>query len=286
MDLHNMAMDIRKMSRKELGYISLAQEKKGLKSSFIPRNKSRQSTGTELGSLRRRRRLMSHALEGDQDIEPQPQQEQPRRITSNAWQQEEMGMTNEVRKFFAEQQRYGRNDQTLQQNLNQTLTHRDTLLRRRDGIQHRQIEEQQTQLPNVTCTDPDASLRCPPENLPLLCDKYGGGNFESCYQKCKPSYCCAHDSQSQTVSPSCAQTEVNCRHYIPCFIVWWRLADAIGPPVYITALQDDDFFDVDVFYLQKDLDEDPTFREQLFQHHTDDDTVQDGDFFKNPDNWL
>jgi hypothetical protein len=258
-----MAMDIRNMSRKELGYISLLPP----------------TDNAEL-SLRRRR-LLSDTTNADPPD------------TNTVWQQEERDMANEVKGFFAQQQQYGQlnnpslQSQELKQTLDQTVAARTTLLRQGKDAHHRQLQdEQQFQGPNANCTDPNASLPCPPEDLPLLCDKYRGGNFESCYQSCKPSYCCAHDSQSETVSPSCALTEVNCRHYVPCFIVWWRLADSIGPPVYITALQEDDFFDVDVNYLQQDFNLDPTFSNQLFQHHTDDDTIQNTDFFENPDNWV
>ena len=48
----------------------------------------------------------------------------------------------------------------------------------------------QLQLPPIskTCKDPnDPLLGCPPENLGQICDKYNGGDFETCFQTCKPS---------------------------------------------------------------------------------------------------
>ncbi len=48
------------------------------------------------------------------------------------------------------------------------------------------------QLPPIskTCVDPnDPVVPCPPENLAQICDKYNGGDFETCFQTCKPSVC-------------------------------------------------------------------------------------------------
>ena len=50
-----------------------------------------------------------------------------------------------------------------------------------------------------------SDLECPPDDnsLPITCDKYNGGNFEDCFQTCKPSFCCTHDSRAR-ISLSCA----------------------------------------------------------------------------------
>lgn len=48
------------------------------------------------------------------------------------------------------------------------------------------------QLPPIskTCVNPnDPVVPCPPENLAQICDKYNGGDFETCFQTCKPSVC-------------------------------------------------------------------------------------------------
>ena len=79
-----------------------------------------------------------------------------------------------------------------------------------------------------------------------ICDKYdpsGNGSFRQCLKECRPSYCCIHDNANNILAPSCSNDE-NCAQYSYCYIVWWKLADTVGPLNYIRIEQDDDFYDV------------------------------------------
>lgn len=139
---------------------------------------------------------------------------------------------------------------------------------------------------SVRCIDPNANLKCPTLQLPKNCDKYNGGDFRSCYQECKKAFCCAHDSLSQNYSPSCAQTEPNCRLYFPCYIVWWKLHDTIGPANYLRIAQNEPFYsNVDFDYVFADLQNDQDFFRQLFGHHFDGDDAPTDDTFEDPANW-
>lgn len=135
------------------------------------------------------------------------------------------------------------------------------------------------------CPDPHSDvLHCAPMELHDHCDKYGGGDFMSCYMDCKQSFCCIHDSLSTTISPSCSQ-EPNCKQYSDCYIVWWKLHDTIGPATYLNVGQNDDFFNMGFEDIRADLSEDFRFFQQLFGHHFDqDDDVKDDQFY-DPENW-
>jgi len=139
----------------------------------------------------------------------------------------------------------------------------------------------------VKCPDPFSNiLGCPPEELPQLCDKYNKGNFLSCYQLCKESFCCIHDSFSNKAS-SCAPND-NCELWSPCYIIWWRLQNTIGPLNRLNVEQTDDFFNVDYEYLEEDQKNDPTFWDQLIYHHWNDDGVINSindEWLDNPENW-
>ena len=126
--------------------------------------------------------------------------------------------------------------------------------RNTDNNSHKIDSKRGLQLPPIskTCTEPnDPVVPCPPPNLAQICDKYNGGDFESCFQACKPSVCCTHDSRRQS-SLSCADTAVNCEHWIPCYIIWWKLSDTIGPATFLRMIQSDDFFNVDFQYIRDD----------------------------------
>lgn len=135
------------------------------------------------------------------------------------------------------------------------------------------------------CIDPNAPLACPPVNLGSACDKYNGGDFRTCYEMCKPSFCCIHDSLSQTYSPSCAKTEPNCPQYFACYIIWWKLHDTVGPANYLRLKQDEPFYNVDFQYILDDLEDDTQFFQQLFGHHFDNDVPPSDATFENPENW-
>jgi hypothetical protein len=70
--------------------------------------------------------------------------------------------------------------------------------------------------------DPDSPLPCPPPEMKRICDKSDkDANFRDCYQMCKPSFCCIHDSESKEYSPSCTEEYENCFLYYPCYIIWY-----------------------------------------------------------------
>lgn len=45
---------------------------------------------------------------------------------------------------------------------------------------------------------------------------------------CDTQFCCTHDATNNPQAPTC-KDEPNCRNYIPCYIVWWKLEDTVGP---------------------------------------------------------
>lgn len=159
---------------------------------------------------------------------------------------------------------------------------------------HRKAADQQTQFSldnpfSPNCTDPNADLECPPEDLPQKCDRYNGGTMEDCYERCTVSFCCIHDSKSQFQSPSCSR-QLNCKNWAPCYIVWWKLHDTIGPENFVRVAQNEPFYNINLQTILDDntvdngADVTPFYR-QWFFHHFDDDTFQTNDFVENPANW-
>lgn len=141
--------------------------------------------------------------------------------------------------------------------------------------------------PNQRCIDPNADLPCPDPDLKQTCDKYNkDANFRGCYQSCKKAFCCAHDSLSKSFSPSCSKSEKNCPLYHPCYIVWWKLADTIGPAPYLRVEQEERFYSGATFeYIEGDLKIDEQFKNQLFGHHFDGDDPPTDKTFKDSTNW-
>jgi hypothetical protein len=208
---------------------------------------------------------------------------QGRRRLSDKWEDEEEEMDQEIQLFFEEQMARGSVGD------GQVQGKEYGMLR---NSQERKVQ-QATPLPPVSsnCTDPSGTLPCPSESLPAVCDKYNdAGNFKECYEQCKPSYCCVHDATVE-FAQTCAKTEQNCRNYIPCYIIWWKLADTIGPANNIRVEQDDDFFlDVTFNYVFTDWNAGgPESNElflQVFQHHTITDDYKDTTWFQDPANWV
>lgn len=135
------------------------------------------------------------------------------------------------------------------------------------------------------CPDPDSeNLPCPPEEIGHYCDKYSEeGSFQKCLDICEPSFCCIHDSRSREVAPSCAKKEDNCPLYSPCYIIWWKLQDTVGPAPYFYVTQTDDFYDVEFDdYIETEFSDE--LLNQVLGHHFDDDDIND-DKFENPDSW-
>jgi hypothetical protein len=146
------------------------------------------------------------------------------------------------------------------------------------------------------CPDAGSSgVPCAPDDLPGMCDKYGGsGSFRSCLDACVPSFCCIHDAFNNENAVPCPGDE-NCSQYSYCYIVWWKLHDTIGPATYLRLEQEDDFFDIDANEVGGDVG--GTFFEELLLHHFDniqgiimEGTNNAGDFdanviFNNPMYW-
>eukprot|EP00559_Dactyliosolen_fragilissimus_P004705 CAMPEP_0184861752 /NCGR_PEP_ID=MMETSP0580-20130426/6361_1 /TAXON_ID=1118495 /ORGANISM="Dactyliosolen fragilissimus" /LENGTH=276 /DNA_ID=CAMNT_0027359349 /DNA_START=157 /DNA_END=987 /DNA_ORIENTATION=- len=138
------------------------------------------------------------------------------------------------------------------------------------------------------CPDPTAAnLPCPTEDIDRKCDKYNGGDFLECYFECKISFCCIHDSKSQTYSPSCSD-EPNCPAYNPCYIIWWKLHDTIGPANFLRLPQSENFFQgADFQFILDELNDpnDTVFFQQLFGHHFDSEEEPVDDQIQDPSNW-
>ena len=160
--------------------------------------------------------------------------------------------------------------------------------------------EEETRCPTgCSDCDPDSPLPCPNPMMKQVCDKHNdelyppgdpkaGGrisNFRDCYDMCKPSFCCIHASLSTEIAPTCAKEYDNCPLYYPCYIIWWKLHDTIGPAPYLRIEQQEPFFNVRLDQLEDDFETDPTFFNQLFGHHFDTDDPLMDDMFKIPENW-
>lgn len=74
--------------------------------------------------------------------------------------------------------------------------------------------------------------------------------------------------------------------YDPCYIVWFKLHDTIGPAPFLRLDQNEAFFDVDAAELQEIFVDRPDFFEQFFGHHffTDDLPLEDATFVDS-NNW-
>ncbi|KAL7550460.1 hypothetical protein ACHAWF_013685, partial [Thalassiosira exigua] len=146
--------------------------------------------------------------------------------------------------------------------------------------------------------DPGTPLSCPSRDLKAVCDPHNDmlyppesdragermANFFDCYDKCKPSFCCIHDSLS-AISPSCNTEYKNCPLYYPCYVIWWKLHDTIGPATYLRVEQNTPFYEgLEFEYLNRDFQEDEKFFNQLFGHHFDD-IIPTDDTFENPNEW-
>ena len=218
----------------------------------------------------------------DGDVNPR------RRLKEDKWANEEQEMKQEIAKFFKDVKgSTSKGPNTL----------RSPQVKHKGKVKHKGDRLLQTApLPpiSVNCTDPTSTtLPCPNPNLPQICDKYNSGDFQECFEECKISFCCTHDSKSangaQSVSPSCAETEPNCKNYIPCYIVWWKLSDTVGPATFLRLPGSrSSFFDItldEIFIDINDIANAP-FYEAYFGHYTDDDQVLDDLDFVASSNWV
>jgi len=213
-------------------------------------------------------------------------QSQRRRLNSNQvtdrWKAEEEEMLNKIMLLKNKLQPSNQNTITIYNNKNV-----DTYAQK---VRRTQADGDDDGFPPIskTCTEPqDPVVPCPPTDLAQKCDKYNGGRFSTCFNACKPSVCCTHDSK-RTLTPSCAETAVNCQHWIPCYIVWWKLADTVGPADVLRLGGDDAFFDTDTQTLKEELNNGttPEFYAQWFQRFIDDDTRELDEFsFENEALW-
>ena len=192
---------------------------------------------------------------------------------TDRWKAEEEEMKQEfLKKVSSEGARLPSQKQALEPNMKESKNN--------FANSHHQIDtKREMQLPPIskTCTNPnDPVVGCPPPNIAQICDKYNGGSMEQCFQTCKTSVCCTHDSKSKSLSVSCADTAVNCVHWIPCYIAWWKLSDTIGPATFLRLEQDDNFFDINIVYVKDELNDanKAPFYEKWFRRFVDDD---DGD---------
>jgi hypothetical protein len=228
-----------------------------------------------------------------------------RRLTEDNWSREQREMQQEIASFF--------NDQEVSKPAQSKRLGRKESIRKNQEV-----------LPpvSVNCTNPTfESLPCPDESLPQICDKYNNGNLEECFELCKKSvssriysflsiysfsfllnntkmpflsrsqFCCTHDSDASTKGKSCAD-EDNCKNYIPCYIVWWKLSDTVGPATFFRLPGSRnflDFFNVDVDFIKAELNIDPAisnFRSDYQFHYTNDDVDLDDKVFALEDNWV
>lgn len=105
-------------------------------------------------------------------------------------------------------------------------------------------------------------------------------------------FCCTHDSGSNVVAKSCVN-EDNCRNYIPCYIVWWKLSDTVGPAPFLRLPNSHDFLDfynIDTaeVYLDKqkaDAVSQNNFYVEYFNHYTNDDVALDDAYFEVKESW-
>jgi hypothetical protein len=88
---------------------------------------------------------------------------------------------------------------------------------------------------SIPCAPTDLSQRCRSE------EGQGQGNFVDCLEACKPSFCCIHDASPDTnqISPSCHK-DPRCAAYAPCYVIWWKLHDTIGPAPFLRLQQQQD----------------------------------------------
>ena len=140
--------------------------------------------------------------------------------------------------------------------------------------------------PGTRCFPSDSDIvPCPNPELAAICDKYNPvALFSKCYADCVDAFCCIHDSEA-TRSPSCSK-DVNCQFFKPCYIVWFKLHDTIGPAPFLRLKQNEAFYDINDDDFQKVIQDNAAFYDQFLGHHflTDDLPLTD-ETFVNPANW-
>jgi len=113
--------------------------------------------------------------------------------------------------------------------------------------------------------------------------------YSHIYIACSNQLCCTYASQS-TSSLSCDVTEPNCRNYIPCYIVWWKLSDTVGPATFLRLPNSKNHlnffnFDTDFIFSEINVEENAPFYNEFFSRFTADDSVLDDQDFLLPSNW-
>ena len=140
--------------------------------------------------------------------------------------------------------------------------------------------------PGTRCFPSDSDIvPCPDPQLAAICDKYNPiALFSKCYADCVDAFCCIHDSAA-TRSPSCSK-DVNCQFFKPCYIVWFKLHDTIGPAPFLRLKQNEAFYDINDDDFQKVIQDNTAFYNQFLGHHflTDDLPLTDATFI-DPANW-
>mmetsp|Transcript_36960 Transcript_36960/g.42159 ORF Transcript_36960/g.42159 Transcript_36960/m.42159 type:complete len:631 (-) Transcript_36960:464-2356(-) len=135
--------------------------------------------------------------------------------------------------------------------------------------------------------DKSPGIGCPRPDLREVCDKYNqDASFEECFNECIDAFCCIHDSAS-TRAQSCSKEE-NCVFFDPCYIIWFKLHDTIGPAPFLRLEQNERFYEnVETEAFKEVLSRRPDFKTQLFGHHfqSDDLPLTDETFLKQ-ENWT
>jgi len=244
----------------------------------------------------------------DESIAQQQQQQQRRRLRQTSsrqtisppklqadeWETEASGMEGELMDYFLEQKgkkpkqtdEIGekispqRSDEMKGNHVQQRIENKYN-----NDLVHKNPKRMAQSSTNADCENSNGALPCPPDDLPQKCDKYNGGDFESCFNMCIESFCCIHESTSN-IARSCSK-DLNCPHYAPCYIIWWKLQDTIGPRFIRTDQRDNpDFFNLPVERVEESTTASGIpFIFQVYLHHFDDDGFIGDEFVRNPDNW-
>mmetsp|Transcript_25881 Transcript_25881/g.30498 ORF Transcript_25881/g.30498 Transcript_25881/m.30498 type:complete len:298 (+) Transcript_25881:1-894(+) len=219
----------------------------------------------------------------------------PPKLQKDEWETEASGMEGEFMEYFLEQkgkkpkQTDGMGEKIRQQRLDE-MKGNDIQQRIDNKYNNNPVYKSPKRMTqsstDVNCENSNprlGELPCPPNDLPQKCDKYNGGDFASCFNMCMESFCCIHDSKN-VIARTCSK-DLNCRHYAPCYIIWWKVQDTIGPRL-IRTIQSDDFFNLPADnVVNSATDNGVPFILQVYEHHYDDDQFRDESYVLDPDNW-
>ncbi|GFH44999.1 hypothetical protein CTEN210_01473 [Chaetoceros tenuissimus] len=222
-----------------------------------------------------------------------------RRLLEDNWSKEENEMREEIETFFKSKMK----NHKLMEGKTTGVQSIDTSSNPKRIPKKRKLQNEDFPDATPNCTVPDITgteftLPCPSETIHQKCDKYNNGVFSECLNLCRPSFCCTHDAANNPQAPTC-KDEPNCRNYIPCYIVWWKLEDTVGPHdralLPLSFLEKfpktnfPNFFDWNNQDYRRDIDDinQEEFWDQVkarFLNYAYDDDIEEADF-ENPENW-